>query len=90
MEKNNGITYKWIALLTVAIGTFMGTLDFSIVNVSFPRLTKVFETDISSVSWVSVAPLLVSTSLMLILGRIGDGRNRGTSLNNQITQPSNK
>jgi len=78
MEKTKDITYKWLALLTVSIGTIMGTLDFSIVNVSFPRLTRVFETDISAVSWVSIAPLLVSTSLMLILGRIGDafGRKR--------------
>ncbi|MFC1892151.1 MFS transporter [Thermodesulfobacteriota bacterium] len=76
MEKTTGIPYKWLALLTVSIGTFMGTLDFSIVNVSFPKLTKVFETDILTVSWVSIAPLLVSTSLMLIVGRIGDAFGR--------------
>lgn len=50
----------------------MATLDASIVNIAFPRLTKVFETDPSVVLWVSVAFLLVSVSLMLTFGRIGD------------------
>lgn len=78
MEKTKGITYKWLALLTVSIGTFMATLDASIVNISFPRLTNVFETEPSVVLWVTVGYLLVSVSLMLTLGRIGDvlGRKR--------------
>ncbi len=78
MEKTKGITYKWLALLTVSIGTFMATLDLSIVNISFPRLTNVFETEPSVVLWVTVGYLLVSVSLMLTLGRIGDvlGRKR--------------
>lgn len=50
----------------------MAGLDASIVNIAFPRLTKVFETDPSVVLWVSVAFLLVSVSLMLTFGRIGD------------------
>jgi len=78
MERTKGIPYKWLALLTVSIGTFMGTLDASIVNISFPRLTEVFDTEPSVVLWVSVAYLLVGVSLMLTLGRIGDqlGRKR--------------
>lgn len=78
MKNTKGFQYKWLALLTVSIGTFMGTLDASIVNISFPRLTQVFETEPSIVLWVSVAYLLVSVSLMLTFGRIGDvvGRKR--------------
>ena len=78
MERTKGIPYKWLALLTVAIGTFMGTLDASIVNISFPRLTEVFETEPAVVLWVTVAYLLVGVSLMLSLGKIGDqlGRKR--------------
>jgi EmrB/QacA subfamily drug resistance transporter len=56
----------------------MSTLDASIINITFPRLTKVFEIEPSVVLWVSVAYLLVSTSLMLTMGKIGDvfGRKR--------------
>ena len=39
------ISYKWLALLTLSVGTFMATLDASIVNISLPRLTEVFDTD---------------------------------------------
>ncbi len=72
MGKNRVIEYKWLALLTVALGSFMATLDSSIVNISFPRLAKIFETEPSVVLWVTVAYLLVSTGFMLIMGKIGD------------------
>ncbi|MFC1946111.1 MFS transporter [Chloroflexota bacterium] len=66
--KNN----KWLILLTVSLGSFMSTLDGSIVNLAYPTLTKVFDTEPSIVLWVSVTYFLVSTGLMPILGSIGD------------------
>ena len=71
-------TYKWKALLTVALGTMMATMDASITNIAFPVLTKVFQADLTTVMWVTVAFVLVSTSSMLIIGKIGDlmGRKR--------------
>jgi EmrB/QacA subfamily drug resistance transporter len=44
----------------------------SIVNISFPILTKVFNTEPSIVLWVSVVYGLVTVGLTLTLGRIGD------------------
>lgn len=71
-------TYKWKAFLTVALGTMMATMDASITNIAFPILTKVFNADLTTVVWVTVAYVLVSTSTMLIIGKIGDlmGRKR--------------
>ncbi|HEY41879.1 MAG TPA: MFS transporter [Dehalococcoidia bacterium] len=71
-------SYKWLALLTVSIGTFMATLDASIVNISLPRLSEVFDTEPSVVLWVTVAYLLVSVGLVLTVGKLGDlfGRKR--------------
>ena len=67
-----------MTLLTVAINGFLIILDISIVNISFPTLTRVFETEPSVILWISVAYALVTVGLMLILGRIGDlyGRKR--------------
>jgi EmrB/QacA subfamily drug resistance transporter len=78
MEKSKGIQYKWLALMTTSIGAVVSTLDFSIVNISLPRLTKVFSTEPSVTLWVTVAYLLTSVSLMFIFGKIGDifGRKR--------------
>ncbi|MGE5841987.1 MAG: MFS transporter [Deltaproteobacteria bacterium] len=69
---------KWKTLITVAATTMMATMDASITNIAFPVLTRVFQTDVSVVMWVSVAFVLVSTSSMLIIGKIGDmvGRRR--------------
>ncbi|MBW1709545.1 MAG: MFS transporter [Deltaproteobacteria bacterium] len=64
--------YKWKALATVALGTFMGTMDVSIVNISFPILTRELNTDLTTVMWVTLAYILVSTSLMLFVGKTGD------------------
>jgi len=72
MKTRTGNNYKWLALLTVSIGTFMGTLDASIVIIALPRLTEVFDTEPSVVLWVTVAYLLASVSLMLTIGKLGD------------------
>jgi EmrB/QacA subfamily drug resistance transporter len=70
--------YKWLVLATISIGTFVGSLDGSITNISYPRLTEVFNTDTSVILWITVIYLLVSISLMLSFGRLGDiyGRRR--------------
>lgn len=70
--------YKWKALITTAIGSFMATMDMSITNVAFPTLTRVFNADLTTVMWVTLAYILVSTSFLLILGKISDIVGRKT------------
>ncbi len=65
-------TYKWKALVTVAMGTMMATLDASITNIAFPVLTEVFDAELTTVLWVTLAYILVSSSSMLLVGRISD------------------
>lgn len=65
-------SYKWKALIIVAMGTIMGTMDTSITNISFPILTKAFNVGLPIVMWVSLSFMVTSTSLMLVLGRVGD------------------
>ncbi len=68
----SSIPYKWLALFTVSVGSFVATLDASIVTISFPSLTKAFAVETSVVLWVTVVYLLVSVSLMLTVGKLGD------------------
>lgn len=72
------IQNKWKVLITVAVTTMTATMDASITNISFPVLTAAFDTSLTVVMWVAVAFVLVSTSSMLIIGKIGDmvGRKR--------------
>ena len=62
--------YKWKALFTVAMGTVMGTMDASITNIAFPILTQVFDKGLTTVMWVSLAYILVSVSLLLVMGKM--------------------
>ncbi len=63
---------KWLVMLAVAMGIFLGTIDGSIVNVALPTLRDDFHTDLATVQWVVVSYLLVLTSMMLGVGRLGD------------------
>lgn len=56
----------------MALGSITSTMDASITSISFPILTKVFNTELTTVMWVALAYTLVSTSLLLILGKISD------------------
>jgi EmrB/QacA subfamily drug resistance transporter len=61
-----------MAVLTVAIGTFMSSLDSSIVNLVTPMIRKDFGISLSTVEWIVTAYLLVISSLLLTFGRISD------------------
>lgn len=50
----------------------MATLTSSIVNVGLPLITAAVNTDITTAQWVVTAYLLVITSLLPIMGRLGD------------------
>jgi EmrB/QacA subfamily drug resistance transporter len=79
MEKvSRGLPYKWIAIIVISIGSFMTTLDTSVIPISLPELGEVFHASPDIVLWVFLIYLLVGTGLMLTLGRAGDiiGRKR--------------
>ncbi len=63
---------KWRVMLAVAMGIFLATLDGSIVNIAIPIMKKALQTDFAMVQWVVLSYLLVVTTLMLGMGRLGD------------------
>ncbi len=70
--------YKWQALIAVCFGTYMATMDISIVNVALPTLSREFNRPPDTVVWATLASSLVVTGLTLTAGRGGDlfGRKR--------------
>ena len=72
------MTQRWWVLASVACGTFMATLDSSIVNIALPTFTYELGSSLSSVKWVVVIYLLMITCLLLPMGRLSDqmGRKR--------------
>jgi EmrB/QacA subfamily drug resistance transporter len=71
-DVSKGLHYKWIAMIIVSIGSFMTTLDASIIPISLPELSEVFHAGPATVLWVFLIYLLVGTGLMLIMGRVSD------------------
>jgi MFS family permease len=71
-EAVNLVLARRQVLITVCLGAFMGTLDSGVVYTSLPRIAQSFHGTLAQVSWVMVAYLLVSTSLLLVCGRLGD------------------
>ena len=62
----------WVGFSAVAVGTFMATLDGSIVNVALPAMAQQLSASIGSLQWVVTAYLLVISATLLASGRHGD------------------
>lgn len=68
-----------VALVTaICLGTFMASLDISIVNVALPTLLSSLNTTMSGLQWVVDAYALCLSALILSSGPLGDrfGRKR--------------
>jgi EmrB/QacA subfamily drug resistance transporter len=77
-EPPGGVS-KWAVFALVSVGTFMTTLDSSIVNISLPAIAHSFHTPLSgAVEWVLIAYLVVIAASLLTFGRLADlvGRER--------------
>ncbi len=62
----------WIGFSAVAVGTFMSTLDGSIVNVALPSIRSRLGASIGGVEWIVTVYLLVISATLLGAGRLGD------------------
>jgi EmrB/QacA subfamily drug resistance transporter len=62
--------YKIVA--ATSFGIFLGALDASIVNVSLVTMKDSFGVSIAAIQWVVVAYLLIVTSAMPLMGKLGD------------------
>ncbi|RYF47345.1 MAG: MFS transporter, partial [Cytophagaceae bacterium] len=64
-----------MVLATLAFGTFMATLDSSIVNIALPTIRRELNAG-DSVEWVVLSYLLTTTSTLLIMGKLSDWLGR--------------
>ena len=60
------------ALAALALAVLLPSLGTSIANVSLPTLTRVFDASFQQVQWVVIAYLLATTTVMVIVGHLGD------------------
>jgi EmrB/QacA subfamily drug resistance transporter len=67
-------SHQGLILLLISLASFMGALDTTIVNISLPSISKYFQTDIATTSWVAIAYLLILSSTLITFGRVADIR----------------
>lgn len=63
---------RWIALVAVALATFMTYLDNNVVNVALPSIQRDLHLTISGLEWIVSAYILVFAGLLLVGGRLAD------------------
>ncbi|MDB5204700.1 MAG: transporter, family, tetracycline resistance protein [Candidatus Taylorbacteria bacterium] len=63
---------KWWILFTVIIGTFLGRLDQTIVNLALPKIIDDFGISVSSAGWIATAYILANAIFVPIWGKLGD------------------
>ncbi len=71
--KNN---LRWWILLTVIIGTFLGRLDQTIVNLALPKIIDDFGITVSAAGWIATAYILANAIFVPIWGKLGDTLGR--------------
>ena len=74
MAEDKALTPRRQRLLVVviALASFMGALDATIVNISLPAISASFGARLGLVSWVIIGYLLVLSASLLLFGRLGD------------------
>lgn len=70
--KKNSTNIGILTVLTVMLGTFMGSLDVNVVNMTLPILQSSFKASLASIEWVAVAYLLALGATQLTFGRLSD------------------
>jgi len=63
---------RYSVLAAIMLGSIMGPIDASIVNVVLPTITQSFHVSISTAQWIPMVYLLTISSLLLFYGRLGD------------------
>jgi len=70
--------YPWLVVGTVCIGTFIGQVDGSIVQLALPSLENAFGAPLDAVSWVALGYMLAFASVLPVFARMAEIAGRKT------------
>lgn len=63
---------KWWILATVMVGTFLGRLDQTIVNLAVPKIIDSFAISVTTAGWIATAYILANAVFVPVWGKLGD------------------
>lgn len=67
---------KWWVLATVMVGTFLGRIDQTIVNLALPKIIGDFGITVSAAGWIATAYILANAVFVPVWGKLGDTLGR--------------
>ncbi len=69
---------KWLVTAAISLGTLMGTIDISIVNVALPHVQASFGVAVTEAAWITTAYLVAIVMVLPLTGWLGAsfGRKR--------------
>lgn len=69
---------KWLVLTTVIVGTFLGRLDQTVVNLALPKMIGDFNITVTNATWIATAYIIANAVFVPVWGKLGDttGRKR--------------
>ena len=62
----------WLALLGLSLSSFLGCVDFTIVNTALPAIQSSLGATINQLQWIINIFMLTLTALMVVVGRLAD------------------
>jgi len=71
-EKKENSSTKWWILATVIIGTFLGRLDQTVVNLALPKIITDFGITITTAGWIATAYIIANAVFVPVWGKLGD------------------
>jgi MFS family permease len=74
--KHETITKPWLALVGLGLASFLGCIDFTIVNTALPILQASLNTTVTQLQWVINIFMLVLSACMVVAGRFADLHGR--------------
>lgn len=63
---------KWWALIAVSIASFLGCIDFTIVNTALPAIQQDIQVEFRNLQWLINAFILALSSTLVLIGRLAD------------------
>ncbi|HWP61129.1 MAG TPA: DHA2 family efflux MFS transporter permease subunit [Candidatus Paceibacterota bacterium] len=63
---------RWLVLATVIVGTFLGRLDQTIVNLALPKIISDFSITVTSAAWIATAYIIANAVFVPVWGKLGD------------------
>ncbi len=63
---------QWLVLATVIVGTFLGTVDRTIVNLALPNMAADFGISTALAAWIATAYMIANAIFVPVWGKLGD------------------